>query len=88
MAIIKKITQPGNNVISTLGGHIQIDEGRGRMVVRDSVTNSELNVVDVEGFKTFDAGNENEIIRIGNMPDGTYGITVAKPGESIQSIYE
>lgn len=105
MAIIKKITQPGNSSVSTLGGQIRIDEGAGTLAVRDSVTGQVVTQVDVngltnndesgrklnqlgkQGLKTFNASNGNEVVREGLMPDSTYGLTAAKPGETIQTIY-
>lgn len=72
MAIVKKITQPGNNLISTLGGQIQIDEGRGRLVIYDSVTQQEINVVDRTGYYLTD-GVVSTKINAGNIiqNDGT-----------------
>lgn len=32
MAIVSKVTQPGNNQVSTLGGQIRLDEGNGRLL--------------------------------------------------------
>lgn len=72
MAIVKKITQPGNNIISTLGGQIQIDEGRGRLVIYDAVTQQEINVVDRTGYYLTD-GVVSTRINPGNFiqNDGT-----------------
>ena len=50
MAIITKTTQPGNNIISTLNGQIKIDEGLGKMIIYDPVTQEEVNVVDRTGY--------------------------------------
>lgn len=66
MAIIKKITQPGNNIISTLNGQIRIDEGRGRMVIYDPVTQEEINVVDRTGYYLTD-GTVSTKINAGNI---------------------
>lgn len=60
MAIITKITQPGNNLISTLGGQIQIDEGRGMMRIYDSETANDLVVIDRTGF-LFSDGTDRRI---------------------------
>jgi hypothetical protein len=60
MSIITKITQPGNNLISTLGGQIQIDEGRGTMRIYDSTTATDLVVIDRTGF-LFSDGTDRRI---------------------------
>lgn len=60
MTIITKITQPGNNLISTLGGQIQIDEGRGLMRIYDSTTANDLVVIDRTGF-LFSDGTDRRI---------------------------
>ena len=72
MAIVKKITQPGNNIISTLNGQIRIDEGRGRMVIYDPITQEEINVVDRSGYYLTD-GTVSTRINPGNIVqnDGT-----------------
>lgn len=77
MAIVKKITQPGNNLISTLGGQIQIDEGRGMMRIYDSSTQTDLVTIDRTGF-LFSDGTDRRIklgsyaMRVGfwMTPDG------------------
>lgn len=66
MAVVKKVTQPGNNIISTLNGQIRIDEGRGRMVIYDPVTQEEINVVDRTGYYLTD-GTVSTKINAGNI---------------------
>ena len=39
MAIITKITQPGNNQVSSLDGGVRLDEGNGRFVVSNGQNN-------------------------------------------------
>src|SRR5690606_9576086 len=73
MAIIKKITQPGNNLTGSLNGRIVLDEGRGRISVTDT-DGSERTRQDIEGFKTFDPVL-GEVVRNGLLPDNTYGLT-------------
>lgn len=60
MAIVKKITQPGNNLISTLGGQIQIDEGQGMMRIYDSTSQTDLVTIDRTGF-LFSDGTDRRI---------------------------
>lgn len=87
MAIIKKITQPGNNIVGTLNGKIQIEEGSGRMVVRDATTNRELNVVDGDGY-TFSDDNERRL-RIGNNPQRTrVNMWLSPDGTDVISLLE
>lgn len=72
MAIITKVIQPGNNLISTLGGQIRIEEGAGRLVIYDPATQSEINVVDRTGYYLTD-GVVSTRINPGNIiqNDGT-----------------
>lgn len=44
-----RTSYPGQPTVSTLDGTISIEEGRGRMVIRDSVTKGELQVHDRTG---------------------------------------
>ena len=53
MAIVTKITQPGNNLTGSLSGRIVLDEGRGRIVVTDQQGN-EKTVQDTDGFHLTD----------------------------------
>lgn len=53
MAIVKKITQPGNNLTGSLNGRLVLDEGRGRFVVTDTSGN-ERTVQDIDGFHLTD----------------------------------
>lgn len=80
MAIIKKITQPGNNLISTLGGQIQIDEGRGLMRIYDSATANDLVVIDRTGF-LFSDGTDRRI-KLGSYALRV-GLWMTKPGKDV-----
>lgn len=80
MAIIKKITQPGNNLISTLGGQIQIDEGRGLMRIYDSVSATDLVVIDRTGF-LFNDGTDRRI-KLGSYATRV-GFWMSKPGRDV-----
>ena len=76
----------GDGRVQTLSGSITIEEATGRLVVRDAISNKQLQVLDRDGLKTYN-GSEQEVVRSGQMPDTSYGFTAAKPGETIQSIY-
>lgn len=83
MAIITKITQPGNNLISTLGGQIQIDEGRGTMRIYDSATANDLVIIDRTGFLFNDGTNRR--IKIGSYLLRV-GIWQSAPGQDVINI--
>lgn len=72
MVLVKKAAYSGSNLISTLGGQIRIEEGRGRMVIYDSDTGDEVNVVDRTGYYLTD-GVVSTKINPGNIVqnDGT-----------------
>ena len=80
MAFIEKITQPGNNLISTLGGQIQIDEGRGLMRIYDSQTANDLVVIDRTGF-LFSDGTDRRI-KLGSYALRV-GIWQSAPGQDV-----
>lgn len=80
MAIITKITQPGNNLISTLGGQIQIDEGRGLMRIYDSTTANDFVVIDRTGF-LFSDGTDRRI-KLGSYALRV-GFWISKEGEDV-----
>ena len=80
MTIITKITQPGNNLISTLGGQIQIDEGRGLMRIYDSSTANDLVVIDRTGF-LFSDGTDRRI-KLGSYALRV-GFWISKRGEDV-----
>lgn len=83
---IENITTPGQGLVSSLNGEIQIEESQGRLVIYDPITNQPLNIIDRDGQKTYN-GSADEVVRSGKMPDNSYGFTAAKPGETIQTIY-
>lgn len=80
MAIITKITQPGNNLISTLGGQIQIDEGRGMMRIYDSTTGVNLVEIDRTGF-LFSDGTDRRI-KLGSYATRV-GFWLSKPSVDV-----
>lgn len=61
MAIVKEITTSGQNTVSTLSGSIRLEEGRGRLVVYDSISNIELTTLDRTGFLTTDGTTSTRI---------------------------
>ena len=77
MATIKYL---GQKQVSTLGGEIKIEEGRGRMVVYDG--DRELTVVDRDGF-TFDDGTVRRV-RLGNSPArDRVNLWISRPNEDV-----
>ena len=72
MAYQETIRTPGQGIVSTLGGQIQIEEGLGRMVIYDSQTGQEINIVDRTGYYLTD-GTVSTKINPGNIiqNDGT-----------------
>lgn len=82
MAIIRKITEPGNALIGSLSGRIVLDEGRGRIVVTEK-SGIEKAVQDISGFHFFD-DNKVERSRLGELglttirDDGTHANRVGQ----------
>lgn len=77
-----EITHKGQRSTSTLGGEIRIEEGRGRLVIYDALTQREINVVDRTGY-TFSDDDERRI-KIGNAPDdGRIGQWITKDGKDV-----
>lgn len=85
MAIITKITQPSNNIISTLDGSIQIDEGRGLMRIYDSQTATDLVLIDRTGF-LFSDGTDRRI-KLGSYATRV-GLYISKVGEDVIDLLE
>lgn len=69
MNLVETITQPSQALISTLGGQIQIDEGRGLMRISDPSTGVDLVKIDRSGF-LFNDGTRRRILL------GKYGLEV------------
>lgn len=73
--IIKTVTTPGNNIVGSLNGRIQLDEGRGRFVVTDT-NGAERTTLDILGLTT-------------KRTDGTYSARygqIASTGEDVAII--
>lgn len=77
MAFITKITQPGQNIISTLNGAIQIDEGLGLMRIYDSTTGVTLVNIDRTGFLFSDGVDRR--IKLGSYATRV-GLWISRPG--------
>lgn len=79
MAYIENVSYQGQKSTSTLAGDIRLEQGRGRLVIYDPVSQTELNVVDRTGYLFSDGVNRR--IKIGSASDdGRVGIWVSKPG--------
>lgn len=77
-----EVIHSGAESVATLSGDIRLEQGRGRLVVYDPITQRELNVVDRTGYLFSDASDRR--IKIGSAPDdGRVGIWVSKPGEDV-----
>lgn len=74
------ISHSGSASISTLGGEIRIEEGRGRLVIYDPITQQELTVVDRTGFLFSDATDRR--IKIGSYALRV-GIWQSQEGEDV-----
>lgn len=74
------ITHSGSSSISTLGGEIRIEEGRGRLVIYDPLTEQELTVIDRTGFLFSDSTDRR--IKIGSYALRV-GIWTSDPGEDV-----
>lgn len=76
-------------MVSTLNGEIALEEGRGRLVVREPSNDQILSIVDRDGLKVYDEDNGGkEIVRGGKFPgDNGYGFAVAEEGTSIEEAF-
>lgn len=84
MAIIKKVTSPGNNILGTLDGRIVFDEGRGKIAITDQ-SGQERTRLDILGLTTIrsDGTTAN---RVGQAEsDLRDGIWSAKPGVDLKN---
>lgn len=80
MAIVKEITTSGQNTVSTLSGSIRLEEGRGRLVVYDSISNIELTTLDRTGF-LFSDGTDRRI-KLGSYASEVV-FAISKTGEDV-----
>jgi len=84
---IESVTTPGQGLVSSLNGQIQLEESQGRLTVYDPISNKPLTAVDSFGFRVFDPATGKEPARLGRMPDGSVEVVIAKPGFGIEDIY-
>ena len=77
---IENIRTPGQGLVSTLGGEIQIQESLGRMVIYDSATQVELVNIDRTGF-LFSDGTDRRI-KLGSFATRV-GLWISKEGEDV-----
>lgn len=80
MSIIVNITQSGNNLIGSLNGQIQIDEGRSTMRIYDPAIGTDLVTIDRTGF-LFNDGTDRRI-KLGSFTTRV-GLWISKPGEDV-----
>lgn len=87
MAIITKITQPGNNLTGSLNGRIVLDEGRGKISITEQ-SGQERSRLDLLGLTTI-RSNGTYANRMGqaktNLRDGTW---TANDGEDLKVILD
>lgn len=80
MAIIKTVKYRGQSSTSTLSGDIRLEEGRGRMVVYDPTTQTELTTLDRTGF-LFSDGTDRRI-KLGSYASRV-GLWISKEGNDV-----
>jgi len=77
-SLVSDVTKySGQNTVSTLNGEIKIEEGRGRMVIRDPDTQNEIQVHDRQGSHyNDDQGREMTLV-------DTRGINTIDPATNL-----
>lgn len=84
MAIITKVTQPGNTLTGSLNGRLVIDQGRGQILVTEQ-SGQERAKMAIDGFTTTRSDNT----RYGKLgqadSDGRDIFAVAKPGIDLKN---
>lgn len=82
---VETIRTTGQGLVSTLGGDIQIQEGLGRMVIYDPVSQVELVNIDRTGF-LFSDGTDRRI-KLGSFATRV-GLWISKDGEDVIDLLE
>ena len=83
MAIIRKITEPGNALIGSLSGRIVLDEGRGKISITEP-GGQERTRLDILGLTTI-RSDDTHANRVGQASsDLRDGIWSAKPGVDLR----
>ena len=77
---IENITTPGQGIVSSLNGQIQIDEAQAKMRIYDPVLSTDLVVIDRTGF-LFSDGTDRRI-KLGSYATRV-GLWISKPGEDV-----
>lgn len=80
MSYQETIRTPGQGLVSTLSGDIQIQEGIGRMVIYDPTSQVELVNIDRTGFLFSDGTNRR--IKLGSFATRV-GFWLSKEGEDV-----
>lgn len=82
MAYESEVTYSGQQNISTIGGGVRLDEGRGRLVISEN--GDDVITLSKQGLDFFNESGINDI-RLGKMPDGQRYLLIMKPGYSISN---
>lgn len=87
MAIVTKITQPGNNLTGSLNGRIVLDEGRGKISITEQ-NGQERSRIDLLGLTTIrsDGSYANRVGQAGQ--DGRDGMWTADPDKDLQDLLD
>lgn len=77
---VENITTPGQGLVSSLNGQIQIDEAQAKMRIYDPQLATDLVVIDRTGF-LFSDGTDRRI-KLGSYATRV-GLWISKPGEDV-----
>jgi hypothetical protein len=77
---IENITTPGQGLVSSLNGQIQIDEAQAKMRIYDPQLATDLVVIDRTGF-LFSDGTDRRI-KLGSFA-ARVGLWISKPGVDV-----
>lgn len=80
MVFVETVRTPGQGIVSTLNGDIQLQEGQGRMVIYDPVSQVELVNIDRTGF-LFSDGTDRRI-KLGSFALRV-GLWISREGEDV-----
>lgn len=84
MAIIKKITQPGNTLTGSLNGRLVFDQGRGTISVTEEGGQERAKMA-IDGFTTTRSDN-TRYGKFGQADnDGRDILAIAKPGVDLKN---
>ena len=77
---VENITTPGQGLVSSLNGQIQIDEAQAKMRIYDPQLATDLVVIDRTGFLFSDGTNRR--IKLGSFATRV-GLWISKPGVDV-----